>query len=112
MNNHATLVKEFYQAFAKADREFVENILAPEFTFSAPPDPLLDRNGFFEKCWPGAGSLHDFEFIRVIEHGDEVIVTYEFVKPDNTKARNTEVLTFTGDKISRTEVYFGWDVKN
>ena len=86
--------------------------MASDFTFSSPPDPLLDRNGFFEKCWPGAGKLHDFEFMRVVEQGDEVIITYEFVKPGTARGRNTEVLTFTGDKISRAEVYFGWDVKN
>jgi len=110
MSSRTTLAKAFYQAFSKADREFVEHLLTSDFTFSSPPDPLLDRKGFFEKCWPGAGTLHDFEFIRVVEHGNEVIVTYEFVKDDGTKGRNTEVLTFEGDNISRSEVYFGWDV--
>jgi hypothetical protein len=37
-------------------------------------------------------------------------VTYEMTKPDGGKARNTEILTFVGDQICRTEVYFGWDV--
>ena len=110
MSKHIELATSFYVAFADADRDFAENLLAPDFTFSAPPDPLLDRAGFFERCWPGAGTLHDFEFRRLVEHGDEVIVTYEAVKPDGTKGRNTEVLTFDGDRVCRAEVYFGWDV--
>ncbi|HEY2003739.1 MAG TPA: nuclear transport factor 2 family protein [Candidatus Saccharimonadia bacterium] len=111
MSRHAQLAKDFYLAFAKADRDFVDNLLAPDFTFSAPPDPLLDRNGFFERCWPGAGSRSTFNFVRLIEHSDEVVVTYEATKLDGTAGRNTEVLTFDGDKVCRSEVYFGWDVK-
>ena len=111
MSKRTELVKNFYVAFSKADRDFVESLLAPNFTFSAPPDPMLDRSGFFERCWPGAGTLGNFEFIRLIEHGNEVVVTYEFSKPDGIKGRNTEIITFSGNKVSKTEVYFGWDIK-
>jgi len=37
-------------------------------------------------------------------------VTYEATRPDGSRFRNTEVLTFAGDMIVRAEVYFGWDV--
>jgi hypothetical protein len=39
-----------------------------------------------------------------------VIVTYEAERTDGGRFRNTEVLTFDGDKISKAEVYFGWDL--
>jgi hypothetical protein len=45
-----------------------------------------------------------------VENGDEVIVTYESTKTDGRRFRNTEVLTFAGDQLSRAEVYFGWDL--
>ncbi len=38
-----------------------------------------------------------------------MIVTYEATRTDGSRFRNTEVLTFDGDKIRRAEVYFGWD---
>jgi len=38
-------------------------------------------------------------------------VTYESKKTDGHRFRNTEVLTFEGDKISKQEVYFGWDLE-
>ncbi len=99
-----------YRAFAAGDRDPVEELLADDFSFSSPPDPLLDRAGYFERCWPGAGSLTEFDFVRLVESGDEVVVTYEATRTDGTRFRNTEVLTFAGEKISRAEVYFGWDL--
>ena len=104
------IARAVYEAFVRADREVIERHFAGDFTFSAPPDPMLDRDGYFERCWPGAGLGGDFEFKRLVESGDEVIVTYERTRPDGGRGRNTEVLTFRGDQVVRAEVYFGWDV--
>ena len=54
--------------------------------------------------------IDSFEFKRLVESGDEVIVTYESERADGGRFRNTEVLTFRGDTIRRAEVYFGWDL--
>lgn len=104
------IARQAYEAFAAGDRDFYETHLSDDFTFSSPPDPLLDREGYFERCWPGAGLGQSFIFVRVVESGDEVIVTYEMRRPDGSGGRNTEVLTFEGERISRVEVYFGWDL--
>jgi hypothetical protein len=110
MSQRIQITKEFYRAFAIGDRSFVEDHLTDDFSFSAPPDPLLDRAGYFTRCWPGAGKGQTFKFVRFIESGDEVVVTYELKHPNGTKGRNTEILTFEGDKVSKAEVYFGWNV--
>jgi ketosteroid isomerase-like protein len=105
------IARESYLAFARADREFFEERLRDDYTFSSPPDPLLDRAGWFERCWPGAGRDQEFTLVRVVEAGDEVIVSYEVRRPDGSGGRNTEVLTFDDDnRIARTEVYFGWSL--
>src|SRR5688572_12066136 len=104
------IARESYRAFAVGNRRFFEEHLTDDFTFSSPPDPQLDRAGYFERCWPGAGRGQEFEFIRLIESGDEVIVTYELRRRDGGGGRNTEVLTFEGERISKVEVYFGWDL--
>jgi ketosteroid isomerase-like protein len=44
------------------------------------------------------------------DRGDEVVATYEATRRDGSRFRNTEVLTFDGDKISKVEVYFGWNL--
>jgi hypothetical protein len=105
------IAREHYLAFAAGDRSFFEQRLSEEFVFSSPPDPRLDRDGWFERCWPGAGRGQDFDFVRLIECGDEVIVTYELRRSDGSAARNTEILGFDEeDRLVRAEVYFGWNV--
>jgi len=111
MSDRTKLAREAYEAFAAGNRDFYERHLAQDFTFSAPPDPLLDRAGYFERCWPGAGGGQEFEFVRMIESGNEIVVTYEMKRADGSVGRNTEVMSFEGDKISRVEVYFGWEVE-
>ena len=102
--------RDIYLAFASGDREVIERSVTDDFTFASPVDVNLDRKGYFERCWPAAGQGQEFEFVRLVESGDEVIVTYETKHPDGHIGRNTEVLTFRGDKVCRTEVYFGWNL--
>jgi hypothetical protein len=99
-----------YEAFAAADRAAIEAAFGDDLTFSTPLDVGLDRAGYFERCWPGAGQGQRFRFVRLIEAGDEVVVTYEMTQADGTKGRNTEILTFSGDRVTAVEVYFGWTV--
>lgn len=105
------LAKEAYRAFSAGDRDAIEVLIGSEFEFHSPADEQgLDRQRYFERCWPGAGSLREFEFVRLIENGDEVVVTYEATRADGSRLRNTEVLGFEGDKQVRAEVYFGWNL--
>ena len=104
------IARGVYRAFASGDRDFIERTFTEDFSFSSPLDVGLDRAGYFERCWPGAGRGQEFDFVRLIESGDEVVVTYEMKKPDGTRGRNTEVLTFDGDRVRGAEVYFGWDL--
>ena len=49
-----------------------------------------------------AAAGRDFEFVRLIETGDEVIVTYEMTRCDGGRGRNTEILTFDDDVALRS----------
>ena len=77
----------FYAAFAAGDRALVESTITADFTFSSPPDPHLDRDGYFARCWPHAGQGQTFEFVRLIPHGDEVIVTYKMRQDGAARTR-------------------------
>jgi ketosteroid isomerase-like protein len=105
------LARACYEAYVSGDRDVVESLLADDFTFYSPPDPGIDRATYFERCWPNSELIEAFDFKRLVEAGDEVIVTYESTKTDGSRFRNTEVLTFEGDRISKAEVYFGWDLE-
>jgi hypothetical protein len=59
--------RDLYLVFAAGDRDVVERILADEFTFSSPLDVGLTREGYFERCWPGAGQGRQFQFVRLAE---------------------------------------------
>lgn len=104
------LARATYEAFAGGDRQRIEELLADDLTFSSPTDVGLDRAGYFERCWPGSGSVREFTFKRLVEVGDEVVVTYEAARGDGTRFRNTEVLGFDGDKVRTVEVYWGWNL--
>ncbi len=104
-------VRDVYGAYETGDRSVVEALLTDDFVFYSPPDPGIDRAAYFERCWPNAETTAAFEFKRLVESGDEVIVTYESTKTDGRRFRNTEVLAFDGDRICRAEVYFGWDLE-
>ena len=104
------IVRACYHAFATDDRDLIERQLAESFTFSAPPDVGIDRGAFFERCWPNAGHIKAFHFVRLAEVGDEVLVTYEATRSDDTRFRNTELFGFAGGQVASQEVYFGWDL--
>jgi ketosteroid isomerase-like protein len=108
--NRLEIVKDCYTAYETGDRSLVERHLAEDFTFSAPPDVGIDRATYFERCWPNAQAIERFEYVRLLEAGGEVFVTYEATRTDGRRFRNTEIFGFDGDKVASVEVYFGWDV--
>ena len=105
------LVRDAYGAYESGDRRVVEELLTDDFAFYSPVDVGIDRATYFKRCWPNSELIEAFEFTRLVETSDEVVVTYESTKTDGRRFRNTEVLTFEGDKICRQEVYFGWDLE-
>ena len=111
MPDRLEIAREMYGAYQSGDRRGIEELISDDFTFFSPADPGIDRATYFERCWPNAQSIVAYEYERLVEVGDEVVVTYEATKTDGRRFRNTEVLSFEGDKISRAEVYFGWDVE-
>lgn len=104
------IVRACYGAYESGDRSVIERLLSDDLVFYSPPDPGIDRAAYFERCWPNAGAIEAFEFKRLVEVGDEVLVTYEGTKVGGARFRNTEIFGFSGDQISRVEVYFGWDL--
>ena len=111
VHNRLKLARDSYGAYESGDRRVIEDLLTDDFTFYSPADVGIDRTTYFERCWPGAGGTERFDYVRLVEVGDEVLVTYESKKTDGRRFRNTEVLTFEGDRICRAEVYFGWDLE-
>jgi ketosteroid isomerase-like protein len=105
------IVRDCYRAYETRDRPLIDDHLSDDFTFYSPVDVGIDRARYFERCWPNAGRIASYEFKRLFEAGDEVIVTYVATRTEGTRFCNTEALSFDGDKICKVEVYFGWDLE-
>ena len=109
MSEHIDITKRFFTAFSSGDRGYIEKHITGDFTFSSPPDPHLDKGAYFNRCWPFSGQNWNYNFVRILENNDTIVVTYTLERPEGT-GQNTEVFTFEGDKIRRIEVYFGWQI--
>jgi ketosteroid isomerase-like protein len=105
----AGLARRYFAAYPRRDREFVEDLLTEDFTFTSPVDDHIDRPAYFRRCWPNSLELKSMDVIRVIAQGSEAYVTYEAETNEGERFRNTELLAFEGDRLKSVEVYFGLD---
>ncbi len=110
MADRLELARASYAAFAADDRDAIEGLLADDFEFFARPTPAWTEPASSIAAGPTRASVEGFDFVRLLEQGDEVVVTYEATRADGSRFRNTEVHTFRGDQIVKQEVYFGWDL--
>ncbi len=76
------LARDAYGAYEAGDRGVIEELLSDDFTYYSPADVGIDRVRYFERCWPNSEMIKAFDLKRVVESGDEVIVTYESTRTD------------------------------
>ncbi|MDR7191525.1 nuclear transport factor 2 family protein [Luteimonas terrae] len=110
MRTNADIARACFQAYADGDRAALDAVLAADLHFTSPLDNGIDLNTYLEICWPTQAEIVGFRFVRVVEHGDTVLLTYEQTRSDGSVGRNTEVLTIRDGLIHAVEVYFGWPV--
>ena len=110
MTDAASIARASYEAYARKDRNAIEKLIADDFHFTSPLDNRIDRATYFDRCWPNSEKITSFDFLRVVPHGNDVLVTYEARTVDGERFRNTEVLTIRGSQIVNGEVYFGWSL--
>lgn len=76
-NPLADIARRYFRAYEQGDRAFVENNLAPGFTFTSPYDDHIGRDDYFARCWPNHKALDKFRFDAVMTEGDRVMVLYQ-----------------------------------
>ncbi len=104
------IIREYYGGWEKSNWGDIERHLADDFTFTCPYDDHTDMAEYKERCWPGADSINKFEFLTIIENGDEAFARWNSLMGGKT-VKNTEYFLFDGDKIKAVEVYFGSPAK-
>jgi ketosteroid isomerase-like protein len=103
-------VRRLFAAYIAQRPELVAPMLAPDFTFSSPRDDHIDRQRYFEHCWPKERVFRDIHIEHLIDDGDEVIVSYRAEKMDGGSFRNVELIRFAADRIAEVNVYFGRNI--
>jgi ketosteroid isomerase-like protein len=111
-DSHETIVRAQYEAFRDRRRADSEALLAADFTFTSPYDDAIDRDTFFERCWPGGDRFTDFAIERLTVDADGAFVTYFVTTDDGARFRNTEYLTVRDEQIHSVDVYFGASYKD
>jgi ketosteroid isomerase-like protein len=96
-----------YGAYETDDRDTLEKLIAPDFTFTSPYDDGIGREEYFRRCWPNHETTAKMKVERVFIEGNSAFVTYLGKSTSGRSFRNTEYLTFRGGKIASVEVYFG-----
>ncbi|HWI81893.1 nuclear transport factor 2 family protein [Ramlibacter sp.] len=103
----ATVVQAWCDAYERADRALAEALLADDFTFTSPNDDRIDKATYFERCWAEGDAGHRQQVERIVVDGDRAFVTYVCETQQGKSFRNTEYLTFRGERIASVNVYFG-----
>ena len=97
-------------AFEDNDREAIEALIADDFAFTSPFDNRLDRETYFERCWPNAEAAESFTIVFAAADGNRAAITYDATTTEGDSFRNTEIFTVVDGKVTEVEVYFGWDL--
>jgi hypothetical protein len=103
----AELARRYYRAFEARDRTFFETHMDDAFTFTSPYDDHIDREAFFERCWPNGDQIKHFHFDAIAVNGDTVFVLYRCETKSGDVFRNTEVLSFERNRLKSVDVFFG-----
>lgn len=109
--NMPDLVRRYYGAYQSKDRQAIERLLTDDFTFTSPLDDHIDRQRYFERCWPTSETSPAFTIEKLFEQGNEALVRYKAELNSGKVFRNTELLRFDGNKIAEVDVYFGRTLK-
>src|ERR1700759_269624 len=94
-----------FAAYLWNDRMAVENSFTDDFRFTSPYDDEIDKATYFARCWRNSDWIERHELERIFVEGDEAFVTYLCVAKGGRRFRNTEFVTFVGDRIKRIDVY-------
>lgn len=101
------VVRAYVGAYESENREAFEALLADDFRFTSPNDDSIDKATWFERCWPHREASHQQRIENIVVDGEQAFVTYLCAVEGGKSFRNTEFLTFSGERIASVNVYFG-----
>lgn len=107
-NEIADLARRYYERYQESDREAIEALLHPDFTFTSPWDDHIDRATYFSHCFIHAGEFR-FRFpLKIFVDGDEAVIVYETEGKQGGTFHNAELFRFKDGRIRSIDVFFGF----
>jgi ketosteroid isomerase-like protein len=101
------IVTDYLSAYEENDRQMLETLIAPDFTFTSPLDDRISRDAYFAKYWRNHENLREFDIKKIFAEGDEVFLLYVGHTKDGQHFSNTEFIRVVKGKIKSIEVFFG-----
>lgn len=106
--SNKNVIRNYFGGFVKKDWNQVVAQLDDQFTFTSPaPDDHINIKQFKAKCWPQAQHIKEFEFVKIVNLGNEAMAIMHVITTDNKILRNVEYFHFKNGKIISIEVFFG-----
>jgi ketosteroid isomerase-like protein len=99
-----------FKSYVDKDRPAIEALISEDFHFTSPLDNRIDRQTYFERCWPNSVNMAAVDFKHVVVKDEKAFVVYECRMNDGKRFRNTELWTVKHGKVADVEVYFGWSL--
>jgi ketosteroid isomerase-like protein len=108
MTANEDVVRRQTACYVAGDRAGSEALVAADFAFTSPQDEHIDREAFYERCFPTASRVSSQEILRIASTGDDVFVMYEYVLAGSgARHRNAELITVRDGLIVEVQVFFG-----
>ena len=109
--SNSDLVRRCFSAYENKDRKAVESLLTDDFVFTTPYDYRIDRETYFQRCWPYTEESPTYGIEKLFEKGNEAFILYDCKIKNGGRSRNMELFTIDENKIKEIEVYFGFAPK-
>jgi hypothetical protein len=104
----STIIKTYFSGYEKKDWSITSSQLADGFTFTSPaPDDHIPLDVYKQRCWPQSKFIKKFDFISIVQEGNQAFVLYSVTTTDDKVIRNAEYYTFSNGKIKSIECFFG-----
>lgn len=114
------VVRANFDAYVGQDRVAAEALIGDNLVFTSPQDDHIDRDSFFQKCFPTADRFSRQELLHVAPAGadaradaggGDVFIMYEYDLKAGGTHRNTELITVENGRITEIQVFFGGPVR-
>jgi ketosteroid isomerase-like protein len=102
------IIRSSFEAYLAQDRRKAEDLMAKDLTFTSPQDDHIDRDAYFERCFPTADRLNSQEILELVGAGDHGgFLMYEYELKSGERHRNTEFIRVRDGQIIEIQVFFG-----